>query len=186
MNSILHAPAGRILRIVEAARQRDPLGGRQLVQDFVLLLLRQVFEDGDCIVGIEIAHAFGDGFGRQFVEDFLADRIVDFGERREVEVRAHQLDQPRSQLRVERLDQIADIGLVQVADELTQQRRVGRANRLRHALDIILPQRSLVRAQRIRCRRDGHVFFVEHAGAVPHNERSGSICACTLGSPHWQ
>ena len=53
-------------------------------------------------------------------EDFLADGIVDFGQRRKIELEAHHLDQPRAELRIERLDQIADIGLVQVADELAQ------------------------------------------------------------------
>ena len=61
-------------------------GRRQLLEDFGLLLLGQVFEDVDRIVGIEIAHALGDDLGRQLFEDFLADRVVDLGQRGEVEL----------------------------------------------------------------------------------------------------
>ena len=81
----LHAPAGRIFRVVQAALQRDALGRRQLLEDLGLVVLRQVFEDVDRVVGIEVAHALGDGLGRQLLEDFLADRVVDLGQRREVE-----------------------------------------------------------------------------------------------------
>ena len=81
----------------------------------------------DRVVGIELAHALGDGLRRQLLEDFLADGVVDLGQRREVEVAPHQLDQARAQFRVERLDHGADIGLVQVAD----QGRDSRPRRLR-------------------------------------------------------
>ena len=117
---VLHPPAGGVLRVVEAALERDALDRRQLFEDFGLLLFRQVLQDGDGVVGIELAHAFGDGLGRQLFEDFLADGVVDLGQRREVEVGAHQLDQARAQFRIERLDQRADVGLMQVADELAQ------------------------------------------------------------------
>ena len=117
----LHAPAGGLFRVVEALRQRDALGRRQLLEDFGLLFLRQVFEDVDRVVGIELAHALGDGLGRQLFEDLLAHRVVDFGQRREVEVAAHQLDQLRPQLGIERLDQVAGVGLVQFADQRPQQ-----------------------------------------------------------------
>ena len=63
------------------------LGRRQLVEDFRLLVLRQVLEDDDGVVGIELAHAFGHGLGRQLLEDLLADRVVDLGQRGEIEVR---------------------------------------------------------------------------------------------------
>jgi len=85
---ILHAPPGGEFRVIEAARERDPLAGRQLLEDFGLLLLGQVFEDRDGIVGLELAHAFGDGLCRQLFEDLLAHGVVDFGERREIENRA--------------------------------------------------------------------------------------------------
>ena len=83
-----------------------------------MLLARQVLEDGDRVIGIELADAFRHGRGRQFFEDFLADGIVDLGQRREVEIVPHQLDEAGEQLRIERLNQVTDIGLVQVADQV--------------------------------------------------------------------
>jgi hypothetical protein len=47
----------------------------------------------------------------------FADGIFDLGQRREIEVASHQLDQLGTQLRLERLDQIANVGLVQIAEE---------------------------------------------------------------------
>ena len=159
----LHAPAGRVFRIAQAARQRDPLGRRQLLQNLGLLVLRQILEDGHRIVGIELAHAFGHGFGRQLFEDFLAHGVVDLGQRRKIEVVPHQLDQAGTQLRVERLDQIADVGLVQIADQFAQRCRVAGGDRLRDALDVVLAHRPVLPAQRDGSRRHGHVFFLAHA-----------------------
>ena len=120
---VLHAPAGGVFRIVEAALERDALDRRQLLEDLGLIFLRQVFQDGDGVVGIELAHALGDGFRRQLFEDLLADGVVDLGQRGEVEIRAHQRDQARAQFRIERLDDGAGVGLVQLADQLAQRGR---------------------------------------------------------------
>ena len=180
----LHAPAGRVLRVFEAARQRIALVGGKLVEDFRLLVLRQVLEDDDGVVGIELAHPFGHGLGRQLLEDLLADRIVDLGQGGKIEVVPHELDQPRSQLRIERLDQIADIGLMQIADQLAQQRRIGGLDRLCDPLDIILAHRPILPAQRDGSRCRGHVFFVEHA--EPCRRDGTDIWACTLGVLGWQ
>ena len=120
---VLHPPAGGIFRIVEAALERDALDRRQLFEDLGLILLRQVLQNGDGVVGIELAHALGDGFRRQLFEDLLADGVVDLGQRREVEIRAHQRDQARAQFRVERLEDGAGVGLMQLADQLAQRRR---------------------------------------------------------------
>ena len=57
----LHAPPGGILRVVQDALDRDALGRRQLLEDFGLFLLRQVLDDVRGIIGIELAHAFGNG-----------------------------------------------------------------------------------------------------------------------------
>ena len=113
----LHAPTGGVFRIEQAARQRDALGRRKPLENFGLLVLRQIREDGHGIVGIELAHAFGHRPGRQFCEDLFTDGIFDLGQRREIEVLSHQPDQRGTQLRLERLDQIADVSLVQIAQE---------------------------------------------------------------------
>ena len=150
--------------------------GRQLFEDLGLILLRQVLQDGDGVVGIELAHALGDGFRRQLFEDFLADGVVDLGQRREVEIRAHQRDQARAQFRIERLDDGAGIGLVQLADQLAQRRGVAGVERLDDLVDIIRAQVALVVARRNGGQCRGHVFLVEHAGAS--SQRDWRVVSC--------
>ena len=161
----LHAPAGGVLRIVQDALERDALGRRQLLQDLGLLLLRQVFENVGGVVGIELAHALGDGLGRQLLEDFLADRVVDLGQRGEVELAAHQLDEARAQFRIERLDQVAGVGLVQFAGQRPRAPPASLASRSPRARDRGI-RRGSRRPRRgtARRRRCGHVLLVEHAG----------------------
>ena len=154
-------------------RELDAIARRHLLEDLGLVLLRQVFEDVDRVVGIEIAHALRDGPGLEFLEDLLAHRVVDFGQRREVEVLAHQLDQLRAQLGIERLDQVAGVGLVQLADQRAQQPRVAPRDRLGDGLDEFGADRAFCVAQRrprgafgVMGRRLGHVFLVDHAGSA--------------------
>ena len=123
------------------------LGRRHLLEDFGLLLLRQVFEDVGRVVGIEIADALGDGLGRQLFEDFLADRVVDLGERGEVELAAQQFDKARAQVGIERLDQVAGVGLVQLADQRLQGRGVAALDRLAHAVEKFGADRAVVVAE---------------------------------------
>ena len=58
----------------------------------------------------------------------------------------------------------ADIGLMQIADELAQRRRVAGVERLDDLLDIVRAQGSVRVARRNGGQRHGHVFVVEHAG----------------------
>ena len=171
----LHPAPGRAFRVVQAALQRDALGRRQLLEDLGLVLLRQVFQDVDRVVGVHVADALGDGLGRQLFENLLAHRVVDFGQGREVEGAAHELDQARAQLGVERFQNRADIGLMQVADQRRQRRLVAGLDCLGHALDEFRAQRALLVAQRRRIRRErrrrGHVFFVEHGDLGGKSER---------------
>ena len=83
----LHPPAGGVFRIVEAARERDPVGRRQLVEDLVLLLLRQVLRGSRRRRRNRgRARPRRRARWRQLLEDLLADRVVDLGQRGEVEI----------------------------------------------------------------------------------------------------
>ena len=125
------------------------------------------------VVGIEIADALGDGLRRQLLEDFLADRVVDLGERREVELAAHQLDEARPQLGIERLDQVAGVGLVQLAGERLQRRGVAALDRRsRPVRGIRRGSRRPRRGTQRRARR-GHVFLVEHAEPCGRDAMNG-------------
>ena len=119
----------------------------------------QVLEDRHRVVGVDVAHALGDGLRRQFVEDLPAHRVVDLGERGVIEVDAEQLDQARAALGFERFQDGAEIGFVQAADQAAQRFDVGGRDGtgdLAHEGDA---DRTVLGAQRRRA--DGHVG---HAG----------------------
>ena len=182
---VLHPPAGGVFRIVEAALERDALDRRQLLEDLGLILLRQVLEDGDGVVGIELAHALGDGLGRQLFEDLLADGVVDLGQRGEVEIRAHQLDQARAQIRIERLDDVAGVGLVQVADELAQRRPRRRLERLDDLVDIS-PRAGRRRRRAAQRRAASRSCLSRRACRSFKLDAMEGVSACTPGLSRWQ
>lgn len=157
--------------------------GGKLVEDFVLLFLRQAFENVDGIVQIEFAHALGDGFGRQLIENFFAHRMVDFGQRGKIEIVPQQRDQLGPLVRVERFEQVAEIGLMQFADEPAQRLRIGRFDRTANALDEFAADRSLFVAERkigggSACRSSGS--WLEHR-FLPNERRACRLCG--MGRP---
>ena len=125
----LHAPAGGLFRIVERAPQPDALGERQLRQDLVLVLLVEVFQDVDGVVGIELLDGLGDLLVGQVVDDVEADRLVDLGQRGEVEILAEQFDQRAALLGHQRFEQVAELRLVQAPDVLLQRQRIAIGDR---------------------------------------------------------
>ena len=130
-----------------------------MAENFGLLVARHVLENGDSVIGLDVAHAFGDGLRLQLVEDFLAHRVVDFGERGKVEVDAEQFDQTRALIGIERFEQRAEIGFVQVADQNAQLRHVDGLDGARGLGDEIGADRAILVAQR---RLFG--YLVGHAG----------------------
>ncbi len=170
-------PAGGVLRIVEAALERDPLGRRQLFEDFGLLFLRQILEDRHRVVGFNVAHALRDGLRRQFVEDFLAHRVVHFGERGEIEIDAEQFDQPRPLAGVKRFQHGAEIGFMKIADQVAQGRHVGSIDGAGDLPDEDNTDRTVLRAQR-RCAG----FLLAHADL---GHRMLKRAACTPGPWEW-
>ena len=80
----------------------------------------EAFEQFDGVVGFQFANALRDRLRFEFLEDFLADGIVDLVQRREVEIGAGQFDQRDAVVGFEGPDQIAEIGLVQFRHHLAQ------------------------------------------------------------------
>jgi hypothetical protein len=62
-----------------------------LRENLVLILLVEIFKDVDRVVGIEFLHRLRDLLVRHRVDDVFADRVVDFGQRGKVEIRAEQI-----------------------------------------------------------------------------------------------
>ncbi len=127
----LHPPAGGIFRVIEAAGQRQPFLGRQMTENFRAFVARHILENRDCVIGLDVLDAFGHGLRAQFVENFLAYCVVDFGQCREVEIDAEQFDQTRPLVGLKRFQERAEIGFVQVADQNAQLRYIDGLDRAR-------------------------------------------------------
>ena len=113
----LHQTAGGIFRIFEAALERDALDRRHRLQNFALLLRRQIFDEKESIVRLEFGDALGDRLGRQFLHNLIADIGVDLGQRSEVEVAAHEFDELRPHFAGQIFDEGRKIGFVQLASK---------------------------------------------------------------------
>ena len=142
-----------------------------MTENFGLLLARHVLENGDGVIRLDVAHAFGDGLRLQLVEDFLADRVIDFGQRGKIEVDAEQFDQAWALVGVERFEQRAEIGFMQVADQDAQLRHVDGLDGARGLGDEIGTEGAILVAQR---RLFGDL--VGHAGPRRQALQRGGPC----------
>ena len=131
----LHPTPGGIFRIKQAALKRDALRGRQLFEDFLLVLLVQALQQLDGVVGVQLPNALRNRFGFKLLEDLLADGIVELAKRREIEISTRQLDKAYSILRLQRGDQIAKVDLVKLRDHGAQERRIGAVDGARDLLN---------------------------------------------------
>ena len=160
----LHPPAGGILRVFEAPFERIALRRRQLVQDLFLVFLIERLEQFDGIIGVQLAHAFRDGLRLKLFEDLLADGIVDFVERRKMEIGAGQFHQPDAIVGVQRRDQIAEIGLMEFGYHGAQKRRVVSFDCTRHLIDEFAADLAVLPAHRdaVEHRVAGNVHLFGH------------------------
>ena len=145
----LHPPAGGIFRIIQAALERVALRRRQFFEDFFLVLLVEAFEQFDGVVGFQFANALRDRLRFEFLEDFLADGVVDLVERREIEIGAGQLDQADAVVGFERLDQVAEVGFMEFGDDGAQKCGIGRLNRARDFRDKLVTNPAIFVAHRV-------------------------------------
>ena len=146
-----------------------------MAENFGLLGARHVLENGDGVIGLDVAHAFGNGLRVQFVENFLANRVVDLGQRGKVEVDAQEFDQTRALVGIERFQERAEIGFVQITDQNAQLRHVDGLDGARGLGDEIGTDRAIVVAQ-WRLLDD----LVGHAG--PWQQAVQRDGACTLAT----
>ena len=136
---------------------------RQLLQDFRLVFLGQVFEDCDRVVGLELADALGHGLRRQFLKDLFPHRVVDLGERGKVEVDSEQLDEARPLFRFQRFDQRPHVGFVHTPDKLPQTGYIACFNPAADVLDESLADRAVLVARKLRSLGSTGLFLVQHA-----------------------
>jgi len=76
---------------------------RQRLQNLGLLLGLERLQNGDGVVALQLAHALGERLDRQLLQNIFAGRFADLGERREIEVGAHEFDQPGPRFVIEQL-----------------------------------------------------------------------------------
>jgi len=146
----LHPPAGGIFRIFQAALERIAFRLRKLFEDFLLVLLVEALQQLDRIVGLQFANALGNRLRLEFLKDFLADGIVDFVQRREVEIGAGEFHQPWPLVRIERFDQVAEVSLMEFGDNLAQKCGIAALNRPRDPRDEFGTDIAVLVAHRVK------------------------------------
>ena len=165
MNSVCMRRPAELFGILQAAGERGTVGLRQLLKDLCLLVFRQVLEDRNGVVGFELADALCHRLRGQLLEDLVAHRVVDLGQRGEVEVDAEQRDKARALLLLQRLDQRAHIGFMQVADQPSQTGCVVRVDPARDALDESLADRAVLVARQLRNLGRLGLVLIKHYGS---------------------
>ena len=114
----------------------------------------------------ELADALGHRLRRQGLEDLDAERLVELGQRGEVEVVAEEADQRRPFLGVERLQERAEIGLVEFVGIGPERCGVARVDRRPDQRDERLGEIAalIVDGRRVRpSAAFGHGGLVRHA-----------------------
>ena len=126
----LHQPAGGVFRVFQAALDRQPVGDRDLGEDFRLLLRLQPFEQIDPVIGLELGNGLGHRVRRQDIEHFVEHLFVKLGQRRIVDVAIEQLDELFALLRAHQLHEVGKIGLVQALRQQPQPVGILRVDRV--------------------------------------------------------
>ena len=114
----LHDAAGRVLGIFEAPLDGRPLEGRKLGEDVGLVLLVQVLDEVDRLVGIELLERLGDRLVRHLLEHLVAHAFVELGERRGIEVAAERGDEGLALIGAQQLDEVGEVCFVQIEREV--------------------------------------------------------------------
>jgi hypothetical protein len=126
----LHQAPGGFLRIGQRLLHRRPVPVVEPLEDRGGLLVLEVLEDVDEVVGIELAHRLHDLLGRQELDDLLAQAPVEL--RQDLAV-----DPPRPERQPRRpltggdlLQKVGDIGGVQRLHQRVDKRHVPRLDRV--------------------------------------------------------
>ena len=112
-----HQPAGGLLGIRERFLDRGAVVGIERAQHGALLLLLHVLDEGDRVVGLELAGDFGDLVRLELVEQLLAHPIVHLGEDVAVEQFGESGGERPPVAAVDQLEQIGDVGRVERLDQ---------------------------------------------------------------------
>ena len=136
----LHNPSGGFVGIGQRVLNRGAIFGVKLSQNGLLLILFQILDERDRVIGVHLPGKVSNHRSGQNVEQILADVIVDFGEH----IAAHQITQrPRQIATIAARGQFEQIGNVGGVQRLREPIRVFAAvfvNRVEHRADEVRQQ----------------------------------------------
>jgi len=115
----LHQPASAVLRIGEALLDQGAIGRRNCLQNLLLLVLVELGDNLDGIVGIEFGNR-GRRFDEpQLIHDFVADPLVQLDQDIRVKLAANGVDKLTPFVGVQTLQQVGDVGVMKGLDQRT-------------------------------------------------------------------
>ena len=160
----LHNPACGLFGIRQRGFNRGAVLRIEFLQNCLLLIRLQILDNGDRVIGVELAGQVRQLPGIQPLDYVLTHIIVGFGEH----IGAHQIRQCVRQiaaiLRRDKLHQVGDVGGVQRLGKAINLGIIAAFQRLGHAIDKIASQ-AVVLIQR---RFHHHVFLLARIGPVGH------------------
>jgi hypothetical protein len=113
----LHQAAGAVLREGQALLQQDALLDRNALQHLLLLLRLEVFQQLDRVVGVELADHFRQRLRPQLLDHLVAHGLVEVRDGLRLDHVAGDLHEELALLGLEMLDQVRDVGRVQILDQ---------------------------------------------------------------------
>ena len=113
----LHQAAGGFLGIGERFLDRGAVVGVERAQHGALLVLLDVLDDRDRVVGLELAGDLGDLVRLERVEQLLADLVVHLGEHVAVEDVGERRGERAPVVAVDQLEQVGDVGGMERLDQ---------------------------------------------------------------------
>ena len=136
----LHQAAGGFLREAQRLLDRGAVVGLHRLEHRLLLVLVEVLDERDRVVGLELAGDVGDLLRLHLVEQVLADVVVHLGEHVGADDPGERLDQPLALVARGKLDQVGDVGGVERLDQLARGLVVAGLDRVEHLVDEFGPK----------------------------------------------
>ncbi len=161
----LHEPAGGFLRVAERFLDRGAVVGLHPLEDRLPVVLVEILDQRDRVIGIELPGDVRDLLRLQLVEQVLADEIVHLGEHVGTDDSRERLHQPVAFVATGELDQVGDVGGMERRDQLARGLVVAGFDGVEHLLDEVRPQPVLLVHHRIlgiRQGRGGDVLALAH------------------------
>ena len=134
-NVALHQAAGQFLGIAQRFLDRGAVVGLHRLEHRLLVLVVEVLDQRDRIVGVELAGDVGELLRLHLVEQVLADEVVQFGEHVGADDPGQRLDQPFALVGAGKLDQIGDVGGVERLDQPARGLVIAGLDRVEHLVD---------------------------------------------------